>query len=158
MKPRTRVLIFLVFLLIVFIFVWACFHRSPSESLNLPINADVRQETISGTICQPGWSKTVRPPNEFMMKIKKKLLAERGEPTDSEHMKLYELDHHINISIGGATRDIKNLQLQLWPEAHEKDRVEVCLKVAVCHGRVSLDDARKAIWNDWHKAAELCKG
>ena len=55
------------------------------------------------------------------------------------------------------TIDRRNLALQPIGEAREKDAVEVCLSSLVCQGRVALDDAQSAIFEDWRKAGELCE-
>ncbi len=111
------------------------------------LNSAVTQETIYKTICVPGWTSTVRPSVSYTNRVKRdKLFAIGRKATD---MKFYELDHKIPLALGGATRDKENLQIQPWPEAREKDKVEACLYRAVCRGRVSLDDARAQIWNNW---------
>jgi hypothetical protein len=64
---------------------------------------------------------------------------------------LYELDHLIPRSLGGAD-DIKNL----WPErltgpcnAHQKDRLENFAHKEFCAGRLTLDEARALFTADW---------
>ena len=36
-------------------------HGSPALADDLPLNPDVTQATIVSTICQTGWTRTVRP-------------------------------------------------------------------------------------------------
>lgn len=120
----------------------------------LPLNEDVTQQTIKTTICTPGWTKTVRPTLMTTSLIKLHKLSEVNKTPKEAN--LYELDHIIPLELGGATVDVKNLQLQLWPEAREKDQVENCLKETVCAGAVSLDEARRMIWEDWREARAHC--
>ena len=51
----------------------------------------------------------------------------------------------------------RNLELQPWDEAGEKDRIEACLSRAVCAGTITLDEARRRIWADWRAAGEVCQ-
>jgi hypothetical protein len=64
---------------------------------------------------------------------------------------LYELDHLIPHSLGGADT-VENL----WPErltgpcnAHHKDRLENFAHKEFCGGRLSLDEARALFTGDW---------
>jgi hypothetical protein len=63
----------------------------------------------------------------------------------------YEVDHLVNLSIGGSN-DISNL----WPEAanptpgfHQKDQVEVYLQDQVCSGKMDLRTAQIQIASNW---------
>jgi hypothetical protein len=120
----------------------------------LPLNPDVTQATIAATICQAGWTRTVRPYISQMKTIKAEMLAAIGEPI--EHRNRYELDHKIPLALGGAVVDRGNLALQPIDEAHKKDAVEACLSSLVCQGKIELEDGQSAIWEDWRKAGELC--
>lgn len=122
----------------------------------LPLNPDVTPATIATTICQTGWTRTVRPYVSAMKTIKAEMLASIGETID--HRNRYELDHKIPLALGGAVIDRHNLSLQPIDEAREKDAIEVCLSSLVCQGKIDLDDAQGAIWEDWRKAGELCGG
>jgi hypothetical protein len=84
------------------------------------------------------------------------LLAAINEPIERRNR--YELDHKIPLALGGAVIDRRNLALQPIEEAREKDAVEACLSSLVCQGKIDLDDAQSAIWEDWKEAAELCGG
>ena len=84
------------------------------------------------------------------------MLAAIGEPI--EHRNRYELDHKIPLALGGAVIDRRNLALEPIDEAREKDATETCLSSLVCQGKIDLDDAQTAIWEDWRKAGELCDG
>jgi hypothetical protein len=118
-------------------------------------NPNVTENNIDDTICVRGWTRTVRPPREVTDEIKQSMLRERNEP--SENARLYELDHIIPLELGGAPSSLSNLQLQPWPEAKEKDKVENCLKREVCADHLSLEIARFAIFTNWKKAKELCE-
>ncbi|MGO8740638.1 hypothetical protein [Rhodoblastus sp.] len=120
----------------------------------LPLNPAVTQATIGKTICLTGWTRTVRPYVGKMKRIKAEMLAAIGEPID--HRNRYELDHRIPLALGGAPISRRNLALEPIGEAREKDAVEVCLSSLVCQGKIDLDDAQSAIWEDWRKAGELC--
>jgi len=121
----------------------------PAEALN----PDVRQDTIQQTICQPGYTASVRPAITFTNGVKSKLLRERGLPTSDAPK--YELDHFIPLALGGHPRSLKNLALQEWNGengAIKKDQLERRMQVLVCAGRLSLDTARAAIYFNWQDA------
>ena len=125
------------------------------EASRLPLNSDVTQTTIAATICQAGWTRTIRPYVGVMKQIKAALLTAAGEPIERRNR--YELDHRIPLALGGAAIDRRNLVLQPIDEAREKDAVETCLSSLVCQGKIALDDAQSAIWEDWRAAGELCE-
>jgi len=127
---------------------------STSVAQPLPINPDVTQDNIGETICVRGFTKTIRPPVEYTNAIKFRLLAEQGLPPEAAAD--FKLDHRINLSIGGAPSDPRNMMLQPNNESHDKDRVELCLSRTVCAGRITLQQAQQAIWNNWKSAAALC--
>ncbi|PPD40702.1 MAG: hypothetical protein CTY15_14515 [Methylocystis sp.] len=87
--------------------------------------------------------------------IKAEMLAAIGE--SHERRNRFQLDHRIPLALGGATIDRRNLMLQPMAVALEKDAIERCLAVAVCDGRLALDDARAAIWRDWRTAGAICE-
>lgn len=108
------------------------------------INPDVTQANIDSTVCVKGWTKTVRPPPFFTNGLKRFQIRQYGyadtNPRD------YEEDHLIPLSLGGNPTDVHNL----WPEprksewnADRKDELEFALYMAVCHGEVGLDEARR---------------
>jgi hypothetical protein len=127
---------------------------APAFAADLPINPAVTQETIATTICAPGWTKAVRPSARYTARIKIKLIRELEIP--EELLVDFELDHRIPLALGGAPSDPRNLELQPWDEATEKDAVEACLSRAVCAGRITLDAARLRIWADWRHAGAGC--
>lgn len=120
-----------------------------------PLNPDVTQATIATTICQPGWTRTIRPYVSTMKAIKADMLAAIGEPMERRNR--YELDHRIPLALGGHPIDRGNLALQPIDEAREKDAIETCLSSLVCQGKIDLEDAQSAIWEDWRKAGGLCE-
>jgi hypothetical protein len=127
---------------------------APAFAADLPIDPAVTQETIATTICTPGWTKTVRPSARYTARIKIKLVRELEIP--EELLVDFELDHRIPLALGGAPTDPRNLELQPWDEATEKDAIEACLSRAVCAGRITLDAARLHIWADWRHAGAGC--
>ena len=63
---------------------------STALAADLPLNPDVTQATISTTICQAGWTRTVRPYVADMKRIKAEMLSAIGEPIQRRNQ--YELD------------------------------------------------------------------
>ncbi len=127
----------------------------PTMSSDLPLNPAVTQETIATKICIPGWTKTVRPSARYSAAVKIKLIRELEIP--EELLVDFELDHRIPLALGGALSEPRNLELQTWDEAGEKDRIETCLSRAVCAGTITLDEARRRIWADWRVAGKACQ-
>jgi hypothetical protein len=106
------------------------------------LNPRVRQSTIKKTICERGWTKTIRPPVSYTnaLKIQQMVLYEEtGSPSE------YEEDHFIPLELGGAPRNRENL----WPEPHSQsklsDPLETRLKRKVCKHLMTLKKARAAI-------------
>ncbi len=117
------------------------------------IDPSITQQNIRSTVCMKGYTKSVRPPQNYTNKLKKKQIREYGfADSDPRH---YEEDHLIPLNIGGNPDDPRNL----WPQprnsqwnADRKDELEFSLYKQVCDGRVPLDEARKAIAEDWIRA------
>lgn len=122
----------------------------------IPRNPAVTQETLSTTICVRGYTGTVRPRLYVSRKIKRSLLTAAGLPLACARE--FELDHRLSLNLGGAPLDRSNLQLQLWPEARVKDKLEVKLNHLVCAGVLPLAEAQACIWNDWRACAATVKG
>lgn len=98
------------------------------------------EEMERARICFPGFSATIRP-SEFATKaIKRSMLRARGIPQSD--IGKYELDHIIPLELDGAPLDPSNLQLQLWPVAHAKDKLENQARVDYCAGTLTLEQAR----------------
>lgn len=109
----------------------------------------VTQATIQETICVAGWSKDVRHVSKA---TKEEVYRRYGLDYRKLHGK-YEVDHFISLEFGGLN-DISNL----WPEAyeprpgaHEKDVVETHLKRSICSGKLTLNEARLIIKQDWYR-------
>ena len=114
------------------------------------INPAVTQETIGETICAPGYAAKVRPPWYILARFKFKLLTQRGESW--RDARKYQLDHIISLCLGGAPRDLSNLQLQTWEEAKEKDHVKIQACRCVSNGMVTLAEAQRDLATDWRAA------
>jgi len=121
-----------------------------AASASPSLNPDVRQDTIASTICSPGYTSVVRPAAVYTNGVKLKLVHSAGQ--DEAAMSQYELDHIVPLALGGHPRALDNLQLQPWPEARRKDRIEVKLQCLVCAGQITLSDAQTAIATDWEAA------
>jgi hypothetical protein len=130
-------------------------QRSLQNPLDTPgaINPAVTQQNIGGTICLPGWTRTVRPPASVTSALKRRQLgawvAYSGGPMGD-----FEEDHLIPLSLGGSPADQRNL----WPEprqpadgwgADRKDELERVLHRLVCAGRLPLPLAQRSIARDW---------
>lgn len=124
-------------------------------ALDLPINPAVTQSNMGQTICMEGWTKSVRPPYFVTNRIKLAKLRAAGLPEADKSR--FELDHLIPLSLGGAVADPRNLALESWDEAEQKDEIESCLSAEVCAGQLTLNQARQAIWEDWRSAGKFCQ-
>ncbi len=115
------------------------------------------QGNIASTICVPGFTKTIRPPQAYTARLKREQLANEnlpGGPAD------YEEDHLISLELGGAPADPRNLWPQPWERrgskfatpgtgAETKDHIENYTKKLVCSGQMSLADAQQGIAANW---------
>ena len=126
---------------------------APAFADDLPLNPAVTQETIATTICFPGWTKTVRPSG---------LRGATSRSSSFENWKspksFWSTSSWITASrllLAARRPSERNLELQPWDEAGEKDRIEACLSRAVCAGTITLDEARRRIWADWRGAGRL---
>lgn len=116
------------------------------------VSADVSQDNLDTTICHPGYTKTIRPPESETEAFKKKIMTAYQEPGSLGD---YELDHLVSLELGGSN-DAGNL----WPERNDhpsgainsKDLVENALNKAVCTHQVTLVAAQTAIATDWTTA------
>lgn len=135
----------------------AILSLAPALALAVPsevLNPDVHQDTLKATICQSGYTKTVRPSTSYTNGIKRKLMREQG--LDPVRIREFELDHKEPLTLGGHPRNIHNLMLQPWegPDgAKVKDKLEVKLSHMVCAGKITLADAQACIWDDWQACA-----
>jgi hypothetical protein len=181
MPRRQNPAMLFVFLLIVLVVIWYLHSRSQSsgrasspngeisqahvgppdiypDAARTPgaVNADITQENIHDTICNPGWStRSIRPEASYTTRLKGEQIQEYGYPDISKRD--YEEDHFIPLELGGNPTDPKNL----WPEpystsiadggAHAKDKVENYLHAEVCSGSLTLDQAQHEITEDWYR-------
>ncbi|KAA2248742.1 hypothetical protein F0L68_39625 [Solihabitans fulvus] len=132
-----------------------CFALDGKADVNCTpgaFNPDVTQDTINDTICVSGWTRTVRPPASYTTALKNQQKIAYGE-ADISNADLEE-DHLVPLELGGAPRDPNNL----WPQprtsvsnpgAEDKDKEENSLKVQVCNGDITLDQARQQMLADW---------
>lgn len=107
---------------------------------------DIFANATKDQICVSGYAGSVR---DVPQSVKEAVYAAYG--IASRNPGQYEVDHLVNLSIGGSN-DISNL----WPEAanptpgfHEKDRVEVYLQDQVCSGKMDLRTAQIQIATNW---------
>jgi hypothetical protein len=114
------------------------------------VNPMVTQATIATTICQVGWTATIRPPSNFTTTLKKQQMAALHL---SGSTKDYEEDHFIALELGGHPTSEQNLWREPYlptPGARQKDRVENFLHDAVCYGVLTLQQAQALIVADWY--------
>lgn len=129
-------------------------HARGSGRLALPdprctpgaVNPAVTPATIGSTICVAGWTASVRPPEWVTEREKRASMAAYG---DAGPIGAYEYDHLIPLELGGATNDRRNLWPEPAPSPNPKDGVEYRLREAVCHHRMSLAAARRAVARNW---------
>jgi len=116
------------------------------------LNPGVTQENTADTICMAGWTRTVRPPEDYTEDLKRRQI--RGYGYADRRLGHYEEDHLVPLDLGGSPTDPRNL----WPEprraadgwnANRKDELEYALNRLVCSGKVPLAEARRAIAADW---------
>jgi len=128
----------------------------PDEASRLPpagvpgeTNPAIHQENIDATICQPGFSRSLRPAYAITDPLKRQMMQAQHL---GEAMADYELDHLIPISLGGAPLDTKDLWLQPRQgraNAGDKNALAYVLWRLVCEHRLPLGTAQKAISRDW---------
>ena len=103
-------------------------------------NPDVTQETIGSTICNHGWTKTIRPSTDYTNELKLQQMREygvTGSPSD------YQEDHLISLELGGHPTDRRNLWPEPNPRATRVDRVENELNAKGCTGELTLAEAQR---------------
>jgi hypothetical protein len=116
------------------------------------IDPAVTQRNLSRTICQAGYSETVRPPESITETEKRASLLAYG---DRRPLHYYEYDHLVSLELGGARNDPRNL----WPELdpthpgpNPKDALENHLHAQVCDGTMRLAAAQLTIARHWVSA------
>jgi hypothetical protein len=98
----------------------ACLIIQEADSRTLPdsfrtpgaTNPEVTQFNIKKTICNSGWTKTIRPPSSYTTALKKQQIVEYGYRNKKPGS--YEEDHLISLQLGGDPHDPQNL----WPQAY----------------------------------------
>jgi hypothetical protein len=118
-------------------------------------NPEVTQENMYGTVCVPGWTKTIRPPAAYVRKLEEKEMRERalgGTPAD------YKMDHLVPLCVGGHPTDPRNLWAQaiagdVWTD-RAKDELEGSVCRMLCRGEMSLEEGQKLFLApaDWTKS------
>ncbi len=110
------------------------------------LNPAVTQADIRQTVCQDGWTDTIRPPESVTEPEKAASIEAYGDPGP---ISSYEYDHFVPLELGGAVNDPRNL----WPEPgaspNPKDAVENALNRRVCDGQMTLAQAQRAIATNW---------
>lgn len=116
------------------------------------LDTAVTQSNIRQTICVRGYTKSIRPPEQYTERLKRRGVRQYGY-TDLR-LRDYEEDHLVSLELGGSPTSPRNL----WPEPHHviggwgsyaKDRLENRLHTLVCRGRVPLAQAQRDIAGDW---------
>ena len=116
------------------------------------IDPAVTQDDLDRTICRPGYSRAVRPPERYTERLKRRQMRQYGWA--DRRLRDYEEDHLISLELGGSPTDPRNL----WPQPHHvvggwgsyaKDKLENRLHALVCRGALPLRIAQHAIATDW---------
>jgi len=116
------------------------------------LNSAVTQGNIRETICVRGYTKSIRPPEQYTERLKRREIRQYGY-TDFR-LRDYEEDHLVSLELGGSATSPRNL----WPQPHHviggwgsyaKDRLEDRLHALVCRGQLPLEAAQSAIATDW---------
>lgn len=114
------------------------------------LDTRVTQESVTDTICRPGYADTVAPPFDETMALKDRMLAARG--IDADEGVGYALDRHVPIVLGGSPDATANFDLIPWgghAGERRKSLLTVRLKRCVCAGRMTLAEAQAAITGNW---------
>jgi hypothetical protein len=120
------------------------------------VNPQVTQATIATTICQSGWTATVRPPASVTGPEKVGSARAYGY---TGSFRTGEYDHLIPLELGGDPNDPANLWLQpnenptATSTRNTKDGLENTLKGLVCSRRLTLAAAQQTIATNWLAAA-----
>ena len=116
------------------------------------INPLVTQTTISTTICSPGYTERIRPPEGITEPEKVGSAAAYGY---SGSFHTAEYDHLISLELGGDPNDPANLWVEpndraaAMTTSNTKDSLENTLKRLVCSGQMTLAAARQSIATNW---------
>lgn len=100
-------------------------------------------------VCVRGYSRTVRPPYDYAWR-KFRVSVFRAYGIPHEQWRNYTVDHLVNLSLGGAPEDLRNVWPEPEAEAKRKDEVEDALLEAVCYRHtLTLAAAQAAIARNW---------
>jgi hypothetical protein len=111
------------------------------------VNPTVTPATIGSTICQSGWTSTIRPSTSVTSRMKAESARAYGIVGVAG-----EYDHLVSLELGGAPDDPRNLWVEPGAIPNPKDAVENKLKAAVCAGLIPLATAQKTIATSWPTA------
>jgi hypothetical protein len=139
-----------------------CHYRTAKNGEILPdplctpgaLNPKVTQDTLGATICKPGYTKSIRPPQSITAAEK------RGNALAYSYAGSWvqtEYDHLVSLELGGDPNDPRNLWIEPSGSPNAKDGVESTLHRWVCAGTVSLSAAQDAIATDWTTALETLR-
>ena len=78
------------------------------------LNPEVTQATIGATICVKGWTRTVRPPQQYTSALKRQQIREFGYA--DRHLGAYEEDHLVPLGLG--RRALRSPQLMAGAASH----------------------------------------
>jgi hypothetical protein len=115
-------------------------------------NPQVTQGTVASTICVPGYTSTIRPPESVTEPEKVASAAAYGY---TGSFRTGEYDHLVQLELGGDPNDPANLWVEPNDRAsapttdNSKDELEGRLHDLVCAGRLPLAAAQQAIAADW---------
>jgi hypothetical protein len=112
------------------------------------VDPAVTQASIASTICRPGYTDSVRPPESATEAFKWNV----AEPAYGQQNVTGELDHLVPLELGGAN-DARNLWVEAGQIPNPKDAVENALNQAVCNGQITLRAAQREIAANWIAAA-----
>lgn len=120
------------------------------------ISTAVTQDNLDETVCRKGgYTRSVRPPEDYTEKIKREQIREYG--FEGHRLGEFELDHLVALTLGGAPASPQNL----WPQPHNveggwgsyaKDKLELVLHKLVCSRQVSLAQAQHDMATNWIEA------
>ncbi|MGE4482985.1 hypothetical protein [Acidocella sp.] len=125
------------------------------------LNSMVTPDDLYNTICRRGWTRTVRPDEDYTERLKRDQIRQYGYA--DRRLGAYEEDHLVSLELGGSPTSPKNL----WPEPHQaaggwgsyaKDRLENRLNHLVCNHEISLADAQTMIATNWIAAYQRYVG
>jgi hypothetical protein len=116
------------------------------------MNLAVTQTTIDKTICVPGWTKTVRPPESYTERLKRQQLQEFASlhPGDANWtLRGTEEDHRLPLVLGGSPRDARNLSPEEPSSPNPKDKDEAAIADQVCAGHLTLAQGQAELVSKW---------